>query len=318
MNKNKVIKVTAITLGSIVLAAAAGSFAFGGYIANRILRQNDGKDTHDNSIKQLELWGYDLDSFNNTYSGTEISATASDGNEVPATLFEQEGADRCVVLVHAAGGDRVCIYPLAEQYLERGFDVIAIDQRGCGSNPDRDVTFGIDEQLDVAAAVAYARQELDDNEVIVHGQSMGAQTAAIYASNVEAGSVEAADAVICDSPVPGMELILLEMFGDGDTESFVARYLTGTSKFYMNLVYGIDYDDADTIEVVRNDNIPTMIIVSDHDEVCLPGQVETVYDNIACGESMIMHVDSAHVEGVIDDPEGYMEGITEFIASVEH
>ena len=316
MKKNKIIKAAAITFGCLAFIAAAGSFAMGGYVANRILHQNDGNDTHDNSIKQLELWGYDLETFNNTYTGIEITATASDGNEVPATLFEQEGADECVVLVHGAGGDRVCTYPLAEQYLQRGYDVIAIDQRGSGFNPDGRVTFGINEQLDVAAMVAYARQVLGDTGVIVHGQSMGAQTTAVYASNVEAGSVEAADAVICDSPVPGMELILREMFGDGDVDCFTARYLTGTSKFYMNLVYGIDYDDADTIEVVRNDNIPTMIIVSDHDEVCLPDQVTAVYGNIACGETSIMHMDSAHIEGVIDNPEGYMEGVTEFLVSV--
>lgn len=316
MKINKVIKATAITLGILAFIAAAGSFAMGGYVANKILHQNDGKDTHDNSIKQLELWGYDLDAFNSTYTGIEISATASDGNEVPATLFEQEGSDKCVVLVHGAGGDRVCTYPLAEQYLMRGYDVIAIDQRGSGVNPDGEVTFGIDEQLDVAAMVAYAREVLGDAEVIVHGQSMGGQTTAVYASNVEAGSVEAADAVICDSPVPGMELILGEMFGDGDTECFTARYFVGTSKFFMNLVYGIDYDDADTIEVVRNDNIPTMIIVSDRDEVCLPDQVVEIYGNIACDETSIMHMDSAHIEGVIDNPEGYMEGVTEFLTSV--
>ncbi len=316
MNKNKIIKATAITLGVIAFIGAAGSFAMGGYVANRILHQNDGNDTHDNSLKQLELWGYDLESFNNTYTGVDISATASDGNEVPATLFEQEGSDKCVVLVHGAGGDRVCTYPLAEQYLERGFDVIAIDQRGSGVNPDGEVTFGIDEQLDVAAMVAYARQELGDSEVIVHGQSMGAQTTAIYASNVEAGTPEAADAVICDSPVPGMELILGEMFGDGDTECFTARYLVGTSKFYMSVVNGIDYDDADTIEVVRNDNIPTMIIVSDRDQVCLPDQVVEIYGNIACGETAIMHMDSEHIMGVIDHPEAYMEGVTEFLTSV--
>lgn len=316
MKKNKIIKATGITLGVIAFIGIAGSVAMGGYVADRILHQNKGEDTHDNSIKQLEIWGYDLDSFNSRYQGVDVSATASDGNVVPGTFFETEGSDTCVVLVHGAGGDRVSIYPLAEQYIERGYDVIAIDQRGCGENADDRVTFGINEQLDVAAMVAYAREELGDSEVIVHGQSMGAQTTAIYASNVEAGTPEAADAVICDSPVPGMELILGEMFGDGDTECFTARYLVGTSKIYMGLINGIDYDDADTIEVVRNDNIPTMIIVSDRDEVCLPDQVCEVYGNIASDETAIMHMDSEHIMGVIDHPEEYMEGVTEFLTSV--
>lgn len=234
MKKNKIIKAATITMSVIAFIAVAGSAAMGGYVADKILHQNEGKDTCDNSIKQLEVWGYDLESFNARYQGTEVSATAEDGNTVPGTYFDM-GSDKCVILVHGAGGDRVSTYPLAEGYLERGYDVIAIDQRGCGANASDEVTFGINEMLDVEAMVEFAREDLGSSEVIVHGQSMGAQTTALYASNVTPGTAGAADAVICDSPVPGMELVLKEMFGDGDTDSFIANYLTGTSKIYMVL-----------------------------------------------------------------------------------
>lgn len=301
----------AITFGVIAFLGIAGSVAMGGIVADKILHQNADKDTHDNSIKQLEVWGYDIGSFR--YEGQEISAEAEDGNKVPGTYFDS-GSDKLVILVHGAGGDRYCIYPLAEQYIEDGFDVIAIDQRGCGTNQDDKVTFGINESLDVKAMVRFARTELGNEKVIVHGQSMGAQTVAVYASNVTPGTPEAADAVICDSPVPGMELMLNLMFGDGNTKSLLANYLTGTSKIFMKAADGIDYDDADTIEVVKNDNIPSMIIVSDKDEVCLPQYVEKVYDNIACENKEILHVNSAHIEGIIDDPDGYMDSVENFLS----
>ena len=314
MKKNKIIKAATITMSVIAFIAVAGSAAMGGYVADRILHQNEGKDTSDNSVKQLEVWGYDLESFNARYQGTEVSATAEDGNTVPGTYFDI-GSDKCVILVHGAGGDRVSTYPLAEGYLERGYDVIAIDQRGCGANASDEVTFGINEMLDVEAMVEYAREDLGSSEVIVHGQSMGAQTTALYASNVTPGTAGAADAVICDSPVPGMELMLKEMFGDGDVNSFTANYLTGTSKIYMGLVNGIDYDDGDTIAVVANDQIPTLVICSDRDEVCLPDQVQQVYDNIACEDKEIIHFDSAHIEGIIDEPEAYMDGVENFLSN---
>lgn len=315
MKKNKIIKATAITLGVIAFAGIAGSFAFGGFIADKILHQNEGKNTHDNSYKQLDVWEYDIQEFESEYNGIEVSAKASDGNVVPGTFFDAE-SDKCVILVHGAGGDRVSIYPLAEGYLERGYDVIAIDQRGCGTNPDDKVTFGIMEKLDIEAMVTYAREVLDSSEIIVHGQSMGAQTTMLYAANVVPGTAGAADAVICDSPVPGMELILKEMFGDGDTESITATYLTGTSKIFMKLVKGIDYNDGDTITMAAKDNIPTLVICSDKDEVCLPDQVTEIYDNIACVDKEILHFDSAHIEGIIDDPEGYMDGVENFLNNI--
>ena len=315
MKKNKIIKGFGIALGVIAFLGITGSVAMGGYVADRILHQNKNKDTHDNSIKQLEVWGYDTEKFMNTYEGTDIKVTAEDGNTVPGTYFDNS-SDKLVILVHGAGGDRVCTYPLAEQYIMDGFNVIAIDQRGCGENADDRVTFGINEALDVKAMVKFAREEIKADKVIVHGQSMGAETVALYASNVTPGTIEAADAVILDSPVPGMELMLKEMFGDGDTESFMANYLTGTSKAYMRVVNGINYDDADTINVVKNDKIPTMVIVSDKDEVCLPDQVTQIYDNIACENKAIYHADSAHIEGVIDDPEGYMSSVENFLRNL--
>ena len=57
MKKNKIIKGFGIALGVIAFLGIAGSVAMGGYVADRILHQNKNKDTHDNSIKQLEVWG---------------------------------------------------------------------------------------------------------------------------------------------------------------------------------------------------------------------------------------------------------------------
>ena len=317
MRKNKVIKGLVITAGVIAALAIGGSIVTGGVISDKILHQNEGKNTCENSLKQLELWGYDIDAFNAEYEGAEVSAVAEDGNLVPGTLFEQ-GSGTCVILVHGAGGDRVSIYPLAEGYLQDGYDVIAIDQRGCGSNGDDRVTFGINEELDVEAMVAYARQTLGYDKVIVHGQSMGAQTAVIYAANVVPGEAEAADAVICDSPVPGMELMLRLMFGDGEEgmNSPVTNFLIGTSKTFMNTFDRIDWDDADTIEVASRIELPVLIIVSDRDEVCLPQYVEQIYGNITSEGSAILHVDSAHIEGIIDDADGYMDSVGNFLTSV--
>ena len=51
------------------------------------------------------------------------------------------------------------------------------------------------------------------------------------------------------------------------------------------------------------------------DEVCLPDQVSEVYGNIACKDKAFLHFDSAHIEGIIDDPEGYMDGVEKFLGN---
>ncbi len=143
--KKKALKIVKVVVIVLVLLGIIGSAALGKMIADQVMYQNKDNDTKSNSVKQLvDIWGYDLDGFNGRYTGTEISAVAEDGNVVPGTYFKADvESDKCVVLVHGAGGDRVSVYPLAEQYLLRGYNCIAIDQRGCGDNADDKVTFGI-------------------------------------------------------------------------------------------------------------------------------------------------------------------------------
>ena len=319
--KKKVTKIITVVVIILVLLGIISSAVIGKMVADGVMYQNENTDTKTASVRQLtEGWGYDLDGFYSRYEGTEVSAVAEDGNVVPGTYFKaDEESDKYVVLVHGAGGDRVCVSPLAEQYLIRGYNCIAIDQRGCGDNADDKVTFGINESKDVAAMVLYARNELGASEVIVHGQSMGGQTVAIYASNVTPGDANAADAVICDSPVPGMEYMLRSVFADSDNEEDFYNagtdYMIFVSKIASKLLYKVDYDDADTIAVVANDMIPTMVIRSEKDQVCLPEKVQEVYNNIGTDEKVIMSVDSAHIEGVIDDPEGYMNGVMDFLGT---
>ncbi len=317
MKKKKVLKVVSIVVIVIAVLTVALSLAMGKMVADQVIYQNKNNDTVGNSVKQLAKWKYDLDDFQDKYEslGREIVVTAEDGNFCPATYFDNDG-DKVVILVHGAGGDRVSVYPLAEQYLLRGYDVIVHDQRGCGANADKRVTFGILESLDVRALVEYAREELGMKKVIVHGQSMGGQTTALYASNVTPGDVNAADAVICDSPVPGMEFMLRSVFGDDDPVAMygtMSNYLMFTSGVYMRLFNGVNYKDADTIKVVEKDKLPTLIIVSDRDRTCPKEKVEEVYEHVGSDIKSVFHIDSEHIEGVLDYPEEYMSQIEDFL-----
>ncbi len=319
--KKKVLKIVTVVVIILAIIGIIASGVIGKMVADGIMYQNENTDTKTASVRQLtEGWGYDLDGFNSRFTGTEVSAVAEDGNVVPGTFFKaDEDNGEIVILVHGAGGDRVSVYPLAEQYLIRGYNIISIDQRGCGDNQDEKVTFGINESKDVAAMVQYAREELGAEKVIVHGQSMGGQTVAIYASNVVPGEVNAADAVICDSPVPGMEYMLRSLFAETEIEEEMydsnTNFLIFTGKIMTKLIYHVDFADGDTIAVVANDQLPTMIIRSEKDRTCLPEKVQEVYNNIGTDEKVIMSVDSAHIEGVIDDPEGYMNGVLEFLGT---
>lgn len=313
-NSKKKIGIVLISLVVIVIALIIGlSIMVGKMAAEGLLYQNEGNDTKQNSIKQLEVWEFDLEDFQNTYAGKELSLEASDGVIVPVTYYTGEKeSTSTVILVHGAGGDRVSVVPLAKLYLENGWNVLTFDQRGHGDNSSNKVSFGYFEARDVECLVDYAANELKAESLIVHGQSMGGATAGLYATTDHAR--EHIDAVILDSPVDSMDRMFRGVFSEMEgSEDIPIDYVVACGDMYLKLVYGFSFADAETIDRMEENQVKTLVILSEKDDICYPEIMEELYENIAADEKELMRVDSEHIEGAIDDPDGYIEQVLNFI-----
>jgi len=310
----KVKKVAIILLVVLVIGLAAGIFVIGKMVNDGVLYQNKNNDTKSNSIKQLEVWGYDREAFHEKYQGSEFSVRSADGNTIPGMIYFSEENQPWVILIHGAGGDHEFTIPYVEMFLEMNMNVLSYDQRGHGDNTDQRVTFGINETHDVEALVDYLSKEYHAENIMIHGQSMGGATAALYAAS-EHGS-EHLTACMVDSPVPGMELFLKEMFMEDDCSEDMAETIIWCGQVYSDLFSHLNYKNGDTIEKAKNITVPTMVIVSKKDQVCLPEYVAEVYENIPANKKTMVEFDSEHIQGIFDYTEQYKKEVSEFVNQV--
>jgi uncharacterized protein len=79
-----------------------------------------------------------------------------------------------VILFHGYGSDKSGTISESRAFLEMGLAVLLVDFRGSGDSSESYTTVGFLEAEDVAASVAYARQQLHHSRIILYGQSMGA------------------------------------------------------------------------------------------------------------------------------------------------
>lgn len=314
--KKKTVKIIGITAAALLAVIAAVCIIFsinvGKQVAEGLLYQNAGNDTVGNSVKQLEEWNYDLEGFDQRYPAQDILVAAEDGNEVPAYVYEVTPGGSTVILIHGLGGDHVCMAPVAELYLERGWNVITMDQRASGVSKSDKVSFGYFEKLDVKALVDYARKDMASSMVAVHGQSMGAAAAALYGATDHAG--DNLDALILDSCFDSMENMFLGVWrGMSGTEGIPEDYVVGCGDWYLRYHYGFGFADADVAEALKQVTVDTLMLQMERDEIVPMPTARKMFENLVAGRKEICYFNSEHVEGVIDDPLGYGEAVFSFL-----
>jgi pimeloyl-ACP methyl ester carboxylesterase len=79
-----------------------------------------------------------------------------------------------VILFHGYAGEKSGTLREAKAFLELGHSVLLVDFRGSGDSSESYTTIGYREAEDVAAAVAFARENMPHSKAILYGQSMGA------------------------------------------------------------------------------------------------------------------------------------------------
>lgn len=317
-NKTKVAKivkkVVIILLIIIAFIAVVSIMWIGKMVNDGILYQNRENDTKNNSIKQLAIWGFDREAFHEKYEGTDFAIQSADGNTVPGTIYLSGENNPWAIIVHGAGGDREAGLGVAEIYLEKNYNVLTYDQRGHGDNTDERVTFGVFEAHDIEALVEYIKNDYRAETIVLHGQSMGGATAALYAAS-EHGEVNL-DACILDSPVPGFELFMTLMFMEDDCSEEMAKSILWCGEVYSGLFSHLNYKDGDTIEKAKNIQIPTMVMVSEQDTICLPEYVMQVYENVSSDEKKVVEFDCEHIKGVFEYKDQYQQETFDFLDEV--
>ncbi|WP_157949932.1 alpha/beta hydrolase [Vallitalea okinawensis] len=309
----KRVKVIIIVL-CLLLISGFGivSYGLGVNIADGLIYLNEGNDTKDNSRKQLELWGYDIDSFEKQYPVEKITLTAEDGNQIPVAFFSTQDTkdNNTVILVHGLGGDYVSVYPQAEIYLESGWNVLALDQRGSGDSTNQKVSFGYYEKLDIKALVDYVKANTTDKKMVVHGFSMGAATTGLYAGTEHAN--ENVDAVILDSAFDSMESMFLMVFEDMNT-GLPGAYAVWCANMGLRTKYNFDFDDANIVTALKNCNVPALVIQSEKDDLSTSDMGEALFESITGSKKEYWLVDTKHIEACIDYPVQYKERVMNFI-----
>lgn len=241
----------------------------------------------------------------------EWNIESKDGLKLWAQLYPAKAPSHIYILaVHGYTVDHRDIAPAIVPFVEQGWNVLAIDQRGRGHSEGSFLSMGWLEKDDVVLwteeIVAYDPQA----QIVLYGESMGAATVMMASGEQLPSNVVA---VVEDCGYTSAYAIfkdqLSERFGLPEFPFLPAAELVGQMRL------GFDFKDASAIDQIQKATLPILFIHGGADDYVPTYMGQELYDSYQ-GEKELLIVEGAgHGLSADVDPQGYYTKVFSFLQS---
>ena len=161
-----------------------------------------------------------------------VSVTADDGTSLRGRLTGN--SDRLILLAHGFHTTPFNNFAsIARAYVESGFSVLLIDERGHGESEGH-TTFALKEERDMLAWAAWAQSEERFKVFAFHGISMGGAALIMASDRLNQPKLRA---LVCDC---AYYCLNVQMAKVKQMQSLPARIISPFLKLFMRLIYGED------------------------------------------------------------------------------
>lgn len=319
--KKKTKIILSVTIISVILLFTVMSYIIGNLIFNESTQLITNEDTIGVSATFWDKYGVDYDEFCNSYTVENIKIESTfDGHIIPADYIyaNKLNADKnnnTAILVHGLGGNRYSNYPVAQTFLEQGYNVLTFDQRSTNENTAQYTTFGVWEKFDLIDYVNYVKTEAPDKKMGIWGTSFGGATAGLALGYED--TADKVDFLMLDCPVSSMKWMIEDQIRNMEIP-ISTSYMTWCGNIVNNLKLGFTYDDANVSKALSNIQIPVLIINSEVDTLTPYFMGKDIYDSIQSEDKVLWtSPDSEHTKIWLDYNLEYEAHMLELLKKIQ-
>ena len=311
----RILIISVVIMAILLLLTVGGSYYIGLQVfegSTQLVSPEDTKEVKDSFWTTMNM---DPEEFKASYAIENISETSTfDGHIIPGDYINSgDEHDKLVIMIHGLGGNRYTNYPVAKYFVEMGYDVITFDQRSSNENTAERTTYGYWEKYDVIDLIDYAEKKYPGINIGIWGTSFGGATAIQAVASLDDQSK--IDFMILDCPLGNVEyMISAEM--DKMNTGIPTDYMLWLGNMINKQKLGFSYEDANSINIAKKVNVPSLIINSKADEMTPFFMGEEIYNNINCDNKEMWTVDDSEHACIWEDHTyEYKLEMDEFISS---
>lgn len=309
-SKKKTLKIVLWSLGVTLVLSALGFCVFLGLaVFDGVVHLSTNDRTMENVTAYFNSLGVTMEQAEakmGTMTAVEIPSTNGD-HVIPAKYFTTREPTRrgVAILIHGLGGTKETTYPVAQMFLNLGYDALVYDQRSSGENTAEYNTFGYLESLDLTDCVNYVDGTLSGEEKLaVWGCSFGGATLGMGLGRDTEGRI---DYAVFDCPVSDGEFMVTDTLKEISQETGLPLSLMlFTGNIALKVKLGFDLGDLHVADWVKDTAAPVLVFNSQVDQTTPAFMGQDIYDAVPHANKKIVTVpNSKHAEIFNDDPALY-------------
>lgn len=267
-----------------------------------LVQTNDIQNNHAAAIKTTNEWLQ-------TANAQKLSLTTEDGYRLIGVAFSPETeSHKWALLLHGYTGWKEELYPVAYQYVQRGYHVLVPDLRCSGESEGDFIGMGWTDRMDNLLWLNKITEADPAAKIVIHGQSMGGAGALMLSGEKLPPQVSA---IISDCAYTDA----YRMFGKQMKDWFhlPSFPLLDSMNLMLQLRGGYDLKAASALEAVKHTKLPVLIIHGDQDELVPVDMAYELYE-AAGGEKELLIISGAgHAQSADKDPRLYYDTIFRFL-----
>lgn len=195
-------------------------------------------------------------------------------------------------------------------FLELGFNAVLYDHRRHGESGGRSSSYGHYEKEDLAAVVdELKKRQGEDLFFGIHGESMGAATALLYAGNIR----DDADFYVADCPFSTFEEQL--QLRIAAMTKIPPRLILPLGDLFLKWRDGYRIKDVSPLEAVKRIGKPILFVHSEPDAFIPADMTKRLYETKPGAKQLFLAPKGGHAQSINENRQEYLAAVRRFLST---
>jgi uncharacterized protein len=228
---------------------------------------------------------------------------------IRAVVVRVHQTNRYIVFSHGVTENKMNSIKYMNIFLKRGFNAVIYDHRRHGETGGDTTSYGYYEKDDLKAVVEWLYKKVGSDLLVgIHGESMGAATALLYAADPDS----LAHFYVVDCPFSDLRELLAYRIQQ-ELKIIPPKWLLPIGNVLLKLRNGYRLEDVSPISVIEQINEPILFIHSEKDDYILPSMTKKLYEKKRGDKMMFIAKNGAHAQSYNENQKEYEDTIDEFL-----